>query len=91
MKRKDIRKTICDVAELTTQVDGTVEIVNKRTGDRYALDMTVTLAIVRGVLAWCDGLLDYGGVPVLSTKDQLHELLVYVGDSTVLLLSDEEC
>ena len=90
MKRKDIRETIGDVAELTTQVCGSIEIVNKKTGERYALDMPVTLAIVRGVLTWCDELLDYGGVPVLSTKDQLHELLVCVGDSTILLLHDDE-
>lgn len=90
MKRKEIRKTLADVAELTEHVGGNVEILNKKTGQRYALDMPTTFAIVRGVLYWCDGLLDYGGVPTLSTRDQLQELLVSVGDSAVLMLAADE-
>lgn len=89
MKRSEIRKTIEDVFDLTTSVDSSIEIGNNKTGDRYALEMPTTFAVIRGVLAWCDGLLEHDAT-VSSAKKQLKELLSMVGSSTVLMLASNE-
>lgn len=90
MKRREIRKVISDVGAMTESVEGTMTLMSRKTGESVEVAMPSTLAIVRGVLAWFDGLLDCGGKPEASAREQLQILLTCVGTSIARDLSDDE-
>lgn len=89
MKRSDVIETINEVAEISFRVDGSMTLVSSKTGEQIEIDMPSTLAISRGVLAWCADLLECAEKPE-PPKSALQKLLVYVGNAIALDLSHEE-
>lgn len=90
MKRKEITETIAKVGAGTFALNGSMSLINPKTGEGYEADMPMTLAIVRGTLAWVDTLLDDGAKAEPSTARNMQELLSYVGTSIAYTLSADE-
>lgn len=90
MKRKEIAETIAKVGAGTFAVNGSMSLVNKKTGEGYEADMPMTLAIVRGTLAWVDTLLEDGAQGEPSTVKNMQKLLTYVGSSIAYDISSDE-
>ena len=63
MKRKEITETIAKVGAGTFALNGSMSLINPKTGEGFDVDMSATLAIVRGTLAWVDTLLEDGAKP----------------------------
>lgn len=91
MKRKEIAETIAKVGAGTFALNGSMSLINPKTGDGFEVDMGAMLAIVRGTLAWVDTLFEEDAEPEPSTVKNMHKLLTYVGGSiTYDISSDEE-
>ena len=90
MKRKEIKDTIATVGIASFKLEGSITVLNQKTGEDIDVDMPSTLAIIRGTLAWFDTLLDDGAQRASSTYDDMQKLLTYVGSSIAFSLSDEE-
>lgn len=91
MKRKDAQMTINKIGAMTFLVDGSMTLLHKEDGTGIEVDMPSLLSIIRGVLAWCDDLLDDDTKNDLAPSEQLRKLLVAVGKSIALdIASDEE-
>ena len=90
MKRKDAQMAINKVGAMTLLIDGSMTILNKEDGRSVDVDMPQALSIIRGVLAWCDDLLDDDTKNDLAPSEQLRKLLVTVGKSIAYDLSNDE-
>lgn len=90
MKRKDIKATIGTVVAESFVIEGSMTLLNQKTGDTVEVDMPRTLAIIRGTLAWVDTLLEDDARPEQSTKKHMEKLLTYVGSLIAYDLSDHE-
>lgn len=90
MKRKDIKATIGTVGAESFAIEGSMTLLNQKTGDTLEVDMPCTLAIIRGTLAWVDTLLEDDARPEQSTKKHMEKLLAYVGSSIAYDLTDHE-
>ena len=78
MKRKEITETIAKVCAGTFALNGSMSLINPKTGDGFDVDMGTTLAIVRGTLAWVD------------TVKHMQKLLTCVGVSIAYDISSDE-
>lgn len=90
MKRKEITETIAKVCTGTFALNGSMSLINPKTGDGFEVDMGATLAIVRGTLAWVDTLLEEDAKPEPSAVKNMHKLLTYVGGSIAYDISSDE-
>lgn len=90
MKRKEITETIAKVGAGTFALNGSMSLINPKTGEGFDVDMSATLAIVRGTLAWVDTLLEYDAKPEPSTVKHMQNLLTYVGSSIAYDISSDE-
>lgn len=90
MKRKEITETIDKVCAGTFALNGSMSLINPKTGDCFEVDMGATLAIVRGTLAWVDTLFEEDAKPEPSTIKNMHKLLTYVGGSIAYDISSDE-
>lgn len=90
MKRKDAQMTINKVGAMTFHIDGSMTLLNKEDGTGIEVDMPSLLPIIRGVLVWCDDLLDDDTKNDLAPSKQLGKLLVAVGKSIALDISSDE-
>lgn len=90
MKRKEITETIAKVGAGTFALNGSMSLINPKTGDGFEVDMGATLAIVRGTLAWVDTLFEEDVKPEPSTVKNMHKLLTYVGGSIAYDISSDE-
>lgn len=90
MKRKDVQMTINKVGAMTFHIDGSMTLLNKEDGTGIEVDMPSLLSIIRGVLVWCDDLLDDDTKNDLAPSEQLGKLLVAVGKSIALDISSDE-
>lgn len=88
MKRKEAIELMDSVAMTTYGMQGTMQLVNNKTGDAYEVDVDTTLAIVRGVLAWGSALLE-GGRKADTPMKELKTILVTVGRSVAANVDDE--
>ena len=79
MKRKDVIKTINETAELTHRVDGSMIVRNDETGESYDVDVPLTLAIARGVMAWFLTLFECSDE--LDGQKQVQSMLVGIAKS----------
>lgn len=90
MKRKEITETIAKVGAGTFALNGSMSLINPKTGDDFEVDMGATLAIVRGTLAWVDTLLEEDAKPEPSAVKNMQKLLAYVGGSIAYDISSDE-
>ena len=90
MKRKEITETIAKVGAGTFALNGSMSLINPKTGDDFEVDMGATLAIVRGTLAWVDTMFGEDAKPEPSTVKNMHKLLTYVGSSIAYDISSDE-
>lgn len=90
MKRKEITETIAKVGAGTFALNGSMSLINPKTGDYIDVDMGATLAIVRGTLAWVDTLLEEDAKPEPSAGKHIQKLLTYVGSSIAYDISSDE-
>lgn len=90
MKRKEITETIAKVGVGTLALNGSMSLINPKTGDDFEVDMGATRAIVRGTLAWVDTLFEEDAKPEPSTVKNMHKLLTYVGGSIAYDISSDE-
>ena len=90
MKRKEITETNAKVGAGTFAINGSMSLINPKTGEGFDVDMGATLAIVRGTLAWVDTLLEDDAKPEPSTVKQMQKLLTYVGSSIAYDISSDE-
>ena len=90
MKRKDAQMTINKVGAMTFHIDSSMTLLNKEDGTSIEVDMPSLLSIIRGVLVWCDDLLDDDTKNDLAPSEQLGKLLVAVGKSIALDISSDE-
>lgn len=90
MKRKDVLATIAKVGASTFALDGSMTLLNQKTGEALDIDMPSTFAIIRGTLAWVDTLLERGAKPEPSAVKNMHKLLTYVGGSIAYDISSDE-
>lgn len=90
MKRKEITETIAKVGAGTFALNGSMSLINPKTGDGFEVDMGTTLAIVRGTLGWVDTLFEEDAKPEPSTVKNMHKLLTYVGGSIAYDISSDE-
>ena len=90
MKRKEITKTIAKVGAGTFALNGSMSLINPKTGEVLDIDMPSTLAIVRGTLAWVDTLLEEDAKPEPSAVKNMQKLLTYVGGSIAYDISSDE-
>lgn len=90
MKRKEITDTIAQIGVETFLIDGSLTLINPKTGEKIAVDIPSTLAIVRGTLAWVDSLLEDGATRELSPTKNLQKLLTFVGYSLAHEISGDE-
>ena len=89
MKRKEAIETIDRVAMHTYGLRGEMTVMNDKTGDEIDVDLDSTLAVARGVLAWCSALLDDDREPA-SIGKEIRVLLVSVGKSIALAADDAD-
>ena len=61
MKRKEITETIAKVGAGTFALNGSMSLINPKTGEGFDVDMSATLAIVRGTVKQMQKLLTYVG------------------------------
>ena len=66
MNRKEITETIAKVGAGTFAFNGSMSLINPKTGEGFDVDMGAPLAIVRGTLAWVDTLLEDDAKPEQS-------------------------
>lgn len=90
MKRKEITETIAKVGAGTFVLNGSMSLINHKTGEGFDVDMNSTLAIVRGTLAWVDTLLEDGVQQEPSAIKNMHKLLSMVGASIAYEISSDE-
>ena len=90
MKRKEITETIAKVCAGTFALNGSMSLINPKTGDGFDVDMGTTLAIVRGPLAWVDTLIEEDAKPEPSTVKHMQKLLTCVGVSIAYDISSDE-
>lgn len=90
MKRKEITETIAKVGAGTFSLNGSMSLINHKTGEGFEVDMGATLAIVRGTLAWVDTLFEEDAQPEQSTVKHMQKLLTYVGGSIAYDISSDE-
>lgn len=90
MKRKEITGTIAKVGASTFALNGSMTLLNQKTGEALDIDMTSTLAIIRGTLAWVDTLLEEDAKPEPSAVKNMQKLLTYVGSSIAYDISSDE-
>lgn len=90
MKRKEIKGTIDKVGASTFALDGSMTLLNKKTGESFDIDMPTTLAIIRGSLAWVNTLLEEDAKPEQSAVKNMQKLLTYVGSSIAYDISSNE-
>lgn len=90
MKRKEITETIDKVCAGTFALNGSMSLINPKTGVCFEVDMDETLAIVRGTLAWVDTLLEEDAKPEPSAVKNMQKLLTYVGSSIAYYISSDE-
>lgn len=90
MKRKEVTNTIAKVGAGTFALEGSMTLLNKKTGGAVDIDMPTTLAIIRGTLAWVDSLLEDDAKPEPSTVKNVQKLLTYVGSSIAYDISSDE-
>ena len=90
MKRKEIAGTIAKVGVATFALNGSMTLLNQKTGEALDIDMLSTLAIIRGTLAWVDTLLDEDAEPEPSAVKNMQKLLTYVGGSIAYDISSGE-
>ncbi len=90
MKRKEITETIAKVCAGTFALNGSMSLINPKTGDGFEVDMGATLAIVRGTLAWVDTLLEEDAEHEPSAVKNMQKLLAYVGSSIAYDISSDE-
>lgn len=79
MKRKDVISTIENTALLTYRVNGSMIIRNDKTHEAYDIDMPSTLAIARGVMAWCLNLFECE--EGIDEQKQIQSMLVAIAKS----------
>lgn len=90
MNRKEIAETIAKVGAGTFALNGSMSLINPKTGEGFEVDMPSMLAIVRGTLAWVDTLLEDDAKPEPNTVKNMHKLLTYVGGSIAYDISSDE-
>ena len=91
MKRKDAQMTINKVGSMTFCVEGYMNLIHMEDGTGIEVDMPTLMSIIRGVLVWCNDLLDDDTKNDLAPSEQLRKLLVTVGKSIAFdIESDEE-
>lgn len=90
MKRKEVTNTIAKVGAGTFALEGSMTLLNKKTGEAVDIEMPTTLAIIRGTLAWVDSLLEDDAKPEPSTVKNVQKLLTYVGSSIAYDISSDE-
>lgn len=90
MKRKEITGTIAKVGASTFALNGSMTLLNQKTGEALDIDMHSTLAIIRGTLAWVDTLLEEDAKPEPSAVKNMQKLLTYVGSSIAYDISSDE-
>ena len=90
MKRKEITGTIAKVGASTFALNGSMTLLNQKTGEAFDIDMPSTFAIIRGTLAWVDTLLEEDAEPEPSAGENLQKLLAYVGSSIAYDISGDE-
>lgn len=90
MKRKEITGTIAKVGASTFALNGSMTLLNQKTGEALDIDMSSTLAIIRGTLAWVDTLLEEDAKPEPSAVKNMQKLLTYVGSSIAYDISSDE-
>lgn len=90
MKRKEITSTIVKVGASTFALNGSMTLLNQKTGEALDIDMPSTLAIIRGTLAWVDTLLEEDAKPEPSAVKNMQKLLTYVGSSIAYDISSDE-
>lgn len=89
MKRKQVTETIAKVGAASFALEGSMTLLNKKTGENIEVDMPSTLAIIRGTLAWVDTLLDDDAQCEPSAIANMRNLLACVGSSIAYDISDE--
>lgn len=90
MKRKEITETIAKVGAGTFALNGSMSLINPKTGEGFEVDMGATLAIVRGTLVWVDTLFEDDAKSEPSTVEHMQKLLTYVGGSIAYDISSDE-
>lgn len=90
MKRKEITDTIAQVGTGTLLMEGSMALLNPKTGEAIDVDMPSTLAIVRGTLVWVDSLLEDGATREPSAAKNVQKLLTLVGCSLAYEISGDE-
>lgn len=90
MKRKQVTETIANVGAASFTTEGSMTLLNPKTGKNVEIDMLPTLAVIRGTLAWVDRLLEDGTECKSSAIENFRDLLVTVGKSIAYDLSDDE-
>lgn len=90
MKRKEIKGTIAKVGASTFALNGSMTLLNKKTGEAFDIDMASTLAIIRGTLVWVDSLFDEDAEHEPSAVENMQKLLACVGSSIACEMSGDE-
>lgn len=90
MKRKDMARTVDAAVQETFAAKGTMVLLDRRNGAEIEVDMDSVLPVVRGVLAWVRKMLDGAVEPVPRGGKALQGILVSVGSSIALDLSDDD-
>lgn len=90
MKRREIEDTITQVGIATSLINGSMSLLNPKTGENIEVDMNSTLAIVRGTIAWVDTLFMDGAEQEPSMFKNMHNLLSMVGASIAREISSDE-
>lgn len=90
MKRKEVTNTIAKVGAGTFALEGSMTLLNKKTGEAVDIEMPTTLAIIRGTLAWVDSLLEDGAEPEENAAKNMQKLLQCIGSSIAFDIQDDE-
>ena len=90
MKHRDAQMTIKQVGTMTFLVEGSMTLLHKGDGTGIEVDMPSLMSIIRGVLVWCDDLLDDDTKNDLAPSEQLRKLLTRVGKSIALDIESDE-
>ena len=90
MKRKEVSDTIAQIGVESFLIDGSLTLINPKTGEKIAVDMPSTLAIIRGTLVWVASLLEDSATRELSPTKNLQKLLTLVGYSLAHEISGDE-
>ena len=79
MKKKDAQAMLDAVAVLTYRTDGTMVVRNDQTKDVVDVDFKQALTIARGVMAWCENMLELD--LDLSAQEHLKNMLIAIATS----------